>query len=830
MIIRIFTLQTLLFILLLPIMGQSQVKDLSYTLSPSAEYILWGDRAGLEDGFAVGGKLGFGFGQHVELSGTYLQALNLQTNFSDFGLPGFEESSFTARDVDWQRYGGELRLNLSRGVLLPFLTLGSGIQRTELIVPQSVNTLNEQIYIDLGAGVVLSLADRYTLSLAVRNNQYRFNAVRDLMTEPDRNALGIAVDEYGTEKIVNWGLNASLQFYIGGRDPGKMTAVDNAYRQAFGSGLQGISVPIEPVAGKINFHKNLSYRDTWYAGGQIGINFGSYIGLRGFYWRAMEDEDFRKFDDLSLYGGEAKFNLNSGQGVTPFITLGGGYLNVLDSYEPRPGMIATDQPFAMGGAGLTLPLSPYFKLFGGARAILLSQEDLDDLSQPNDVLTSWNYHFGVRLIVGQKAKNPNLLIQQDMENLQNQQQQEYQSAKNKLNEEYQNEISSLKQEVATIQSKNDSLLRVQSEGNITTQGEGLEKDDKSGDTLKLVDTNGQHDSVQLSKSIRLSPEELAELMKVFTEYSIEMKKIDLKAEAIRSRQRAISRSQRGRLPSERNRSTVRDSMMWNRYQDTLGNQSIQMRRSEFERFLRNSERDTSVSPYRGMEIATDSMIPNDAQSRNVKSGVPDEVNQLRLDYGNMVSGYEKEIDEYETQINTLKDEAEKRKDDFQQERIAKKTLEKTLFEIDPEKRFETSDSTFIGRMYYKGLSGIGGVTFGDLTAITLGVRTNFGIRKTNFSLMAETYAGLGSGSLLGFSVSGIYGFRIAKEGSLSRFVPYAGVGVGLQQVGDKDGLQGTYGTILGAELELWNGKAFVDYTMRNIFDYNQIVLGYKFPF
>ncbi len=125
---RLFTLRTLLFVLMIPILGKSQVQDLSYTLSPSVEYVLWGDQAGLKDGLTVGGKLGFGFGQFVELSGTYLQALNLETDFSDFGLPGFSESLFTARDVDWQRYGGELRLNLSRGVVLPFLTLGSGIQ------------------------------------------------------------------------------------------------------------------------------------------------------------------------------------------------------------------------------------------------------------------------------------------------------------------------------------------------------------------------------------------------------------------------------------------------------------------------------------------------------------------------------------------------------------------------------------------------------------------------------------------------------------------------------------------------------------------------------
>ena len=215
MIARIFTFNIILCCLFIsPQYSTSQVTDLSYTLSPMGEYILWGDQAGLKDGFTVGGKLGFGFGQFVELSGTYLQALNLQTDFSDYGIPGYSESLFTARDVNWQRYGGELRFNLSKGALLPFLTVGSGIQRTELTVPQSSNILNEQIYIDLGAGVVLSIADRYTLSLALRNNQYRFNAVRDLMTTSDRDVLGIISENYSTEKVVNWGLNALSLIHI----------------------------------------------------------------------------------------------------------------------------------------------------------------------------------------------------------------------------------------------------------------------------------------------------------------------------------------------------------------------------------------------------------------------------------------------------------------------------------------------------------------------------------------------------------------------------------------------------------------------------------------
>lgn len=796
--IRKFTLRTLLFIIILPVWGISQVQDLSYTLSPMGEYILWGDRAGLADGFAVGGQLGFGFGQYVELSGTYLQALNLRTSFNDYGIPDFSESLFSSREVNWQRYGGELRLNLSRGAVLPFITVGSGIQRTELIVDQSANILNEQIYIDMGAGVVLSMADRYTLSLSLKNNQYRFNSIRDLMTGSDRAALGIQVDDYGTEKIANWGLNASLQFYIGGRDPKKMTDIDKAYRNTFGNGLRGISVPIEPVAGKINFHDNLPYRNTWYAGGNIGVNLGAYIGLRGFYWRALKDEKFRDFDDLSLYGGEAKFNLNTGQGITPFLTIGGGYLSVKDSYIPRPGTIADNQPFAMGGGGLTLPLSPYFKLFGGVRAILLTQEDLDDLAQPGDVLTSWNYHFGMRLIIGQKAKKPGEIVQQNLSLELNEQQQIYEQAKIELEKKYDKRVALLEKQIDSLQGKQEESIYLTDQTKSRTEPEGR---------------------------INLSPKELESLMRVITEYGLEMKHLDNERQWILSNERVERsfRSNRSRLSGMK----WIDSTFENPFLDTLG-QGVRLIPRSDSTFIWRRYQPIPFANYQNIE---------DGRNKDVRSKSVNEIDspQKRMVENNL---HKKEMEnlklQYERKISDLEMDLQRKEEDYEDQKFRNQELRKqleaglsdsTLMDYGIRK-----DSTFTGRIYYTGLSGVAGITFGRETMVTAGLRTNFGLRNSSFGFMTETYAGLGSKSILGIGINGFYKFRLAKEGSLSRVLPYAGLGIGLQQNAKATRLIGTYGTILGAELQMWNGRAFVDYTMRNIFDYNQVVLGYKFSF
>ena len=59
----------------------AQVKDISFTISPFAEYNWWDNKSGLENGTLVGGKLGFGFGEYIELRAVYAQSIDLKTNF-----------------------------------------------------------------------------------------------------------------------------------------------------------------------------------------------------------------------------------------------------------------------------------------------------------------------------------------------------------------------------------------------------------------------------------------------------------------------------------------------------------------------------------------------------------------------------------------------------------------------------------------------------------------------------------------------------------------------------------------------------------------------------
>ncbi|MFK7774218.1 MAG: hypothetical protein AB8F94_18865 [Saprospiraceae bacterium] len=410
-------LKAILFFIFLYQIGFAQVAGISYTVSPAGEYVFWNDKAGLEDGFLVGGKLGIGFGEFFEVRASYLQGLDLKNDFEKFGLASYDANTFNSSEVKLTRWGGEIKANISRGRLLPFVLLGTGVQKIEL----DNSLAREQIYLTGGLGLKLGIADRITLTLEGRNTAYRYNAGANLLNDQDKIDLDEVGNSFQMEDLTNWSAGASLQFYIGGRKPGQMSDLDRAYFDSFTRGSGGLNIGLEAVAGQMNFNDKLVYRNTNMVGASAGFDLGPYIGLNGFYWRGLQDDSFTKFDDISMYGGEMRMRLNTGGGMVPFLMIGGGKLDVHDGYVGKKA-IATDSMgvslqggddtgFAMGGAGLLIPLTKNFKIFGSARAVITSGSPADNLAAPEEIQTSWFYSAGVKLNFGKKNKNPNDIVQ-----------------------------------------------------------------------------------------------------------------------------------------------------------------------------------------------------------------------------------------------------------------------------------------------------------------------------------------------------------------------------------------------------------------------------------
>lgn len=388
----------------------AQVRGISYTLGPTVNYSWFNTRSGLDDALMIGGRLGIGFGEFVELRGLYMQTLGQSTDLSEFAV---DENLLAGTDVDLRRYGAELKLNLSRGQLLPYLTLGAGVQQIER---QGLER-GDNIFASAGLGLTLSAGDRFTFSLEGKNTAYNYSAVRSLLNAAERQAQNLNLDDFPVDRFGNWSLGASANFYLGGRRPGELSEVDQAYIDAFGNGFSGLRLPLEVNLARIEWDEALPYRNAWLGGANIGIDFGPFVGLRAFYLRAMDDDKVSlDFDPLSLYGGDVRFKLGrTGRTLTPFLTLGGGYIRVGDEYVARPERAAESQGFATGGGGLVIALGNYVRINGSARALLTSSSEIEDLNTTEQLATSWMYSTGLTVAFGRRARERNTMAGGEIE-------------------------------------------------------------------------------------------------------------------------------------------------------------------------------------------------------------------------------------------------------------------------------------------------------------------------------------------------------------------------------------------------------------------------------
>jgi hypothetical protein len=131
------------------------------------------------------------------------------------------------------------------------------------------------------------------------------------------------------------------------------------------------------------------------------------------------------------------------------------------------------------------------------------------------------------------------------------------------------------------------------------------------------------------------------------------------------------------------------------------------------------------------------------------------------------------------------------------------------------------------------MSGFTGFNVGGPTTFNLGYRLHYQVGGDNSKVefMPESFFGLGSPSTFGISANVLYKVDFLTKSKMVK--PYVGFGLGLLKVGDDqdaDKLTGSYNFIVGSSLNVWSGDLYVDFTARNAFRYNQLIVGYRFPF
>ena len=380
---------------LLSVSAVAQVKDISFAVAPTADYVWLPKKTAVTNGFMAGGYVGFGFGRNLELLGSYKHSIGLKSTLDGYDAPAAISNVFEAKDVSIYRWGGELKGNIPMAYSFqPYVTLGSGVQTIK------ANDLSQnQVYFGLGIGSKFNLARRLTLNIEAKATHFSLDSRNILYkpTEANTSAYNSWINNNVEDKShLAWSVGAGLELYLGGRNPNELTELDQVY-----TSLKGFKVVIEPTFGYLNFSDDSNLRDAYFGGLALGVDFTEYIGVRGYYHRAMKDEKFSaEFDKLSIYGGDFLARLNVAKGVVPYLQIGVGYMKVGDDYVGKVvSNTNTSGIFAKGGVGLAIPLGKRVELFGVANLMYTTRnEDVSSaLSSVHKLQSNVFYNAGVRI-------------------------------------------------------------------------------------------------------------------------------------------------------------------------------------------------------------------------------------------------------------------------------------------------------------------------------------------------------------------------------------------------------------------------------------------------
>jgi len=801
--------------------AKAQVKDISFTLSPTAEYTWWDDKAGLEDNLMVGGKLGFGFGEYVELRALYLQSLDLKTDFSNYGILGFDPTLFDSQDITMTRWGGEFKANFGTKGIKPYFTLGAGVQNID--VDNSGDF--EQVYGSLGLGVKFNLAKRLVFTLEAKNTTYKFNSGVNLLSEEDKTDFGVTDSDFENERLSNWSAQGSLQFYLGGRKPGTLSDLDKAYLQKFKGGFKGLQWVIEPSLAYTDFDDESLFRDTYWLGGYAGLDLNEYIGIRAFYFQATQDEKISTdFDKMAMYGGEFRARLNDGNGVTPFLILGGGYLNPSNNYvslldENGDPTTVEGGEFATGGLGLNIPLGKHILITGGARAMITSGVDAVDISNTDDIQTHIFYNAGLKFTLGKKSKAPSAVYQENLDRELTAQEQRNNEKIAKLKKDYQDKIKGLESDLKLAYEEKDvekaveileekkeveeALEEVEAVEKVQVEEikEELVATQKAAENATVPTTMDENTTiektVETSKLIQMTPKEFESLIdRILNDID------DTSIPETIQQGKSIQNYDNSNLQEQR-------IQQLNERVELLEKLLLQLN-SKQSSGMNTGEIQQNLNPQVG-EMNNAILDKLDDLNRKIDNNASQIQSDRNRTQTVIVTPTQK--NDGEAVISTVNDKGEV---------TNTSTLEGTDIIEDATIVSDTIAKTPV--LKYKHASAIVGFNYGGASTGNIGLRLHYDINKTHLQFMPEAYIGFGEANTWAISGNGIYPFEIKSE----KFKPYAGAGLGFGNL--VDGTKGFYNIIVGTKLPVLHKNLYVDYTMRNSFDYNQIAVGYNLKF
>ena len=401
--------------------AKAQVKDASITVGGGFQYEFLDDALNIDNAMLWGVRAGFGFGPIVELRGVYDRSFGIKSKLSDpngeWNIDPVFKDKMTDRKIDIERYGAELKFNLLDGyILAPYLLVGGGVQNMKYELPIADDKIEmmktDHLYFSGALGFKINLAPRIALNLSGNYLGFRTDLLNPYINLAKASEK---VDKHGLALMNNFSARAGLSVYLGGYDPRGGNEVSRAYRDFFSNGFRGMVFTIEPSMLYMDFNQNSYWnsRDSWFYGGQVGVDFNNTFGVRGFYYQAGKPGKKLNFDfdkERAMYGGYFTGRLNLPRGVTPYINLGAGYLDAKLSKEATELDKANlhDVVFAMAGLGLEVPLFRYVSVFGSANFIAHPAPGVKtaSITKSSEILAkNMAYQFGVRFNLGKPARH-----------------------------------------------------------------------------------------------------------------------------------------------------------------------------------------------------------------------------------------------------------------------------------------------------------------------------------------------------------------------------------------------------------------------------------------
>ena len=359
----------------------ARAQQVGYTLTPTFTHAAWHEQFGLEPTTMWGGRLSLDFGQFVSLQPFYQQRANVGTRLGRTSLRDEAGEPLGEQNVDVRHYGADLVVLFGGGTVSPMLRGGGSVLRLD---PDTRGPIR-LVGMNYGTGLRFGRAHQMSFDILGSIHQFRLNrlllAPDTALLEPD------AVDPDRDVLRRTLSLTAGVNIPIGG--PATFDDRPPTLRWSHAA------FPVELFGGQLNFGDATGLDRQQLLGARVGVDLARAVGLRGFYWRGMED-GFSRTAPLQSWGAEAQLQLNSGPGLSPILIGGVGQLDYRgDLAEQR-----RDATMLIAGAGLALPLTGQLRLNLAARDHIFTAADLNEPGTANQLRHNWLFSAGVGFVIG----------------------------------------------------------------------------------------------------------------------------------------------------------------------------------------------------------------------------------------------------------------------------------------------------------------------------------------------------------------------------------------------------------------------------------------------